>query len=66
MSKVIVTKNESGDFEGYRFSRIAADAAAKLTQNPSAKYVPAGTYELDDEDTERFCVAGNNGTLEFE
>lgn len=66
MNTITVKQNESGEFDGYKFSRIAADAAAKLTQNPSARTVPPGTYTLDDEDAERFCVAGNNGTLEFE
>lgn len=66
MYTITVKENESGEFDGYKFSRIAADAVAKLTQNPSAQTVPAGTYTLDDEDAARFCVAGRNGTLQFE
>lgn len=65
MNTVTVKQDESGEFEGYGFKRIAADARQKLTQNPTARTVPPGTYTLDDEDAERFCVTGN-GTLEFE
>ena len=66
MNKIIVRKNETGEIDGYSFSRIAADAAAKLTQNPSARTVSPGTYLVDDEDYARFAVAGRNGTLEYE
>lgn len=66
MGAITVRHNESGDFDGFKFSRIAADAREKLTQDPMARTVPPGTYTLDEDDAERFCVAGKNGTLEYE
>ena len=58
--KLIVKEDGSGSLDGFPFQRMHADAARKLSHNPTAKRSGwSGEFFLVEADADRFSVSVN-------